>query len=135
MKVEIQKSVYVEKGWGMEEHCINSKEANYCGKILWFKPDSKLSMHNHKVKDELFKILYNKFKFIYIDTDTAEKHEMILNEGDIVHIPPMLPHQLICIGDTSENRKLPNGGGAIIEFSTYSDDKDSYRYEKGDSQK
>ena len=76
---------------------------------------------------------FNGYDFIYREinhweySNTGCIYEMwdcLLKEGDIVHIPQMLPHQLIC-GEKN---------GAIIEFSSHHDDADSYRYEPGDSQ-
>jgi hypothetical protein len=67
----------------------------------------------------------NKGKFIYrwIDTDSADIHENILNEGDVVRQKPGLPHQLESMED-----------GEIFEVSTTHSDHDSYRVFKGDSQ-
>jgi len=51
-------------------------------------------------------------------------YEKKLNQGDVWHNPPLLPHQLICIE-----------AGTIIEVSTSDSVEDNYRVVPGDSQK
>ena len=112
----------IPKGWG-EEIIICNHEL-YCGKILVFKKGAKFSMHYHMIKDETW--YFNKGKFIYrwIDTETAEVIEIVLNVGDTVRQRPGQPHQLECIEE-----------GEVYEVSTQHFDSDSYRVWKGDSQK
>ena len=63
------------------------------------------------------------FILIYIDTNSAVKHELRIGVGDIIHIERNTPHQLMAITD-----------GEIFEVSTPHFDDDSYRIEAGDSQ-
>ena len=113
---------FVEKGWGHE--LIWATNDKYCGKLLKFNKDAKFSMHFHAEKDESWYVLSGKFTVKYIDTSDAEVYEKKLNQGDVWHNPPLLPHQLICIE-----------AGTIIEVSTSDSVEDNYRVVPGDSQK
>ena len=118
----VTESCVVPKGWGEEIIIENNKK--YCGKILVFKEGCKFSMHYHMNKDETWYVEYGEFLYRWIDTETAEMHEHLLNEGDTVRQRPGQPHQL---------QALTNG--RIFEVSTYHEDSDSYRVLPGDSQK
>jgi len=111
----------VSKGWGEEVWMINCPK--YCGKLLKFKDRAKFSMHFHMEKDETWYVLSGNFTFRWIHGETADIIEEELKEGDCVHIPTHLPHQL-----------ESNGIGIIIETSTEHKDEDSLRVWKGDSQ-
>lgn len=114
---------YVEKGWGYEY--IWASNDKYCGKILHFtKAGSKFSMHFHKEKDETWYVNAGKFKLKYIDTNTAQLHEEILEQGNIWRNPPLFPHQLESMEDHS----------IIVEVSTPDSVEDNYRIIPGDSQ-
>ena len=60
----------VPKGWG-EELIIENNEM-YCGKLLIFKMGCKFSMHYHLIKDETWYVQEGKFRYRWIDTETAE---------------------------------------------------------------
>jgi mannose-6-phosphate isomerase-like protein (cupin superfamily) len=112
----------VHKGWGHEFIFANNEL--YCGKVLCFNKGSKFSMHFHMQKDETWYVNTGKIKLNWIDTDTATKHTEILKGGDVWRNRPGEPHQVEALEDTS-----------IFEVSTQHFDEDSYRVEKGDSQK
>ena len=109
------------KGWGHEIWITNNEK--YCGKLLCFEEGKKFSMHYHMIKDETWYVNKGKFIYRWIDTNTADTFEETIDVGDIIHIPPGLPHQLECIEE-----------GVIFEVSTQHFDDDSYRIWKGDSQ-
>ena len=111
-----------EKKWGCEKWICNNNE--YCGKLLIFKKDAEFSTHAHKLKRESFLIFKGSIEFIWIDTENAEKESRVLTEGMVVEIPRLLPHRVRALEDS-----------VIIEISTTHFSEDSYRYEKGDSQK
>lgn len=111
-----------EKKWGREEWIVNHPK--YCLKFLYFEKDCCFSMHFHKDKEETWTVDEGEFIFKYIDTKDATHHQKKIKKGDIIHIPPLLPHQLICIEK-----------GRIIEVSTHHKEEDSYRIYPGDSQK
>lgn len=112
----------VPKGWGYEKILINTPL--YCGKILHFNEGAKFSMHFHIQKTETWYIQSGRFLFRWINTDNADVHEKILEEGACVTIHPSNPHQIQCLE-----------AGDVFEFSTQHFDSDSYRVQKGDSQK
>lgn len=116
----LSSSPRVEKGWGEEVLIVN---LDYCGKLLCFKKGAKLSMHHHGYKAESFLISAGRILFRYIDTSDASVHEQIMENGDIVDIPRLLPHQIEALEDT-----------VVTEFSTHHEDDDSYRVMPGNSQ-
>ncbi len=111
----------VPKGWGHE--IIFENNELYCGKLLVFKKGCKFSMHYHMIKDETWYVSEGEFIYRWIDTDTAEVNERILNVGDTVRQYPGQPHQLEAITE-----------GTIYEVSTQHFDSDSYRVWSGNSQ-
>ena len=121
-KPEVVKGCYVPKGWGSE--LIIENNEMYCGKLLRFKGGCKFSMHYHMDKDETWYVEYGQFIYRWIDTETADIHEVELEEGDVVRQRPGQPHQLEAISN-----------GRVFEVSTHHEDTDSYRVIKGDTQK
>jgi mannose-6-phosphate isomerase-like protein (cupin superfamily) len=111
----------VPKGWG-EEIILHNGE--YCGKLLRFKEGTKFSMHFHKEKNETWYINKGKFILTWIDTRNAERYIIELNEGDIVDVEQLTPHQLEALVESE-----------IFEISTAHHNYDNYRVEKGNSQK
>lgn len=111
----------IEKGWGFEDIWVTSDK--YCSKFMHFKTDAKFSMHFHAQKEETWYVLKGKFIVTWIDTDTAERYSREIFEGDIVHNPPLTPHQLHCLEE-----------GIILEVSTPDSVEDNYRVEPGNSQ-
>jgi mannose-6-phosphate isomerase-like protein (cupin superfamily) len=116
------KKIHVPKAWGEEVILHNGED--YCGKLLRFRKDGKFSLHFHSKKTESFYVNKGRFELITIDTRIAAKQHISITEGDIIHIEPNTPHQLIALTE-----------GEIFEVSTPHYDDDSYRIEKGDSQK
>ena len=112
----------VSKGWGHE--VILHNRADYCAKLLRFNKGGKASLHYHLQKNESFYVSKGTFQLIYYDTDTAERLTKIIPRGSIIEIEKGSPHQLIALEDSE-----------IFESSTMHYDYDSYRIEKGDSQK
>jgi mannose-6-phosphate isomerase-like protein (cupin superfamily) len=112
-----------EKAWGHELWIINNEL--YCGKLLVFKKDKEFSMHFHLLKDEAWYISKGEFQYTYIDTETSEHKQIIVREGDCIHLIPGQPHQMLAIEE----------GSCIFEVSTQHFDSDSYRILPGSSQK
>ena len=121
VKPKVIEGCYVPKGWGNE--LIIENNYLYCGKLLRFKGGCKFSMHYHMIKDETWYVEYGEFIYRWLDTETAELHEIILREGDVVRQRPGQPHQLEAITN-----------GRIFEVSTHHENSDSYRIIKGDTQ-
>ncbi|MEK7602519.1 MAG: cupin domain-containing protein [Patescibacteria group bacterium] len=121
-KIEFLKGEYHPKGWGAEVWLINNEK--YCGKLLKFNAGATFSDHYHIEKEETWYVLEGEFELRHYDLTNADRFVTKLNPGDVAHIPPSTPHQLIALTE-----------GTIIEISTTHDENDSYRIGKGDSQK
>lgn len=117
-KIKVSECCKIPKGWGHELIIHNCER--YCGKILVFKAGCRFSMHYHMIKQETWYVNKGKFLFTWIETETAEWHEQVLNQGDVVTIPVGMPHQLEAYED-----------GEIFEVSSEHFDSDSYRIFKG----
>ena len=112
----------VNKAWGHELWIHNDED--YCGKLLVFKKDHKFSMHFHLLKKETWYISKGKFQYSYIDTEKAIQKDIIVSEGDIIHLDRGQPHQMLALEEES----------TIFEVSTQHFDSDSYRIKPGNSQ-
>jgi len=110
------------KGWG-EEIWITNNDL-YCGKILKFNKGAEFSMHYHIKKEETWAIIEGTLMLRYYDLGNAIEKEVELGEGDTVHLRPCIPHKLIALEDSK-----------VFEVSTQHFEYDSYRIQKGDSQK
>lgn len=110
------------KGWGSEIIVINCLD--YCGKILCFNAGAEGSMHFHDRKHETWYILEGQILLSYLDTDDATPKSAILQEGDVVDIPRLCPHQVKALT-----------AARIMEVSTPHYHEDSFRIAKGDSQR
>ena len=111
---------FVQKGWGYEKWIVNNEK--YCGKILHFDKDKKLSWHYHKIKDETFYLQFGKILLrVGWNDDISNAKEVILEPGDGFHIPTGLRHQMQALEDSD-----------LLEFSTQHFDEDSIRIIKGD---
>ena len=112
----MKNSGHVEKNWGYE--IIWATNDKYCGKLLCFgNPGCKTSMHFHKDKDETWFVNSGQFKLTLIDLSTGEVKEGIIKEGDVIHNPPLQPHQLEAL----------TSNGIIFEVSTEDNTEDTYR--------
>lgn len=120
--MKVEKTTKVEKGWGHE--LIFANEEKYCGKILHFQTGEETSMHYHAIKEETFYVLTGEYVVSIINTSNAEVVEKHLLVGDVLKLSCNEPHKIKAIL-----------GGDIIEVSTHDDPLDSYRIQKGSSQK
>jgi len=111
---------FVKKGWGSETWLVNNDK--YCGKILYFEKDKRLSWHYHLKKEETFYLQSGKLlvKFSMQD-DLDRADEVVLEEGDCFDVPVGLRHQMIALEESY-----------LFEFSTHHEDEDSWRIIKGD---
>jgi mannose-6-phosphate isomerase-like protein (cupin superfamily) len=124
MVINVTKPERHEKAWGWEDWIINSSLFGYCGKILHFHQGGKFSLHFHNIKHESWYVISGSFNLITIDPDNAEKRITFIKKGDCIIIPQCHPHQLEALEESE-----------IFECSTIHYETDSYRIEKGDSQK
>jgi len=113
--------VRVEKGWGSEEIWVSNDR--YCSKFMHFNTGAKFSMHFHREKEETWHVMSGKFLLRFIQTSNAQIFEYDGTEGNVFHIAPLIPHQVVCIE-----------AGTILEVSTPDSVEDNYRVFPGDSQ-
>ena len=83
LKPQVTNGCCVPKGWG-EEIIIENNEM-YCGKVLIFNQGCKFSMHYHLIKDETWYVNEGEFLYRWIDTETADVHDVKLKEGDTIN--------------------------------------------------
>ncbi len=93
MKAQVQK---VEKPWGHE--LIWAKTKDYVGKVLFIKAGHQLSLQFHEIKEETIYLAQGKMKFLYDDNGKGLQ-EIILNPGDVHHIPTKAIHRMIAVED------------------------------------
>jgi len=120
--IVIKETQVHHKGWGKEVWIANN--AKYCGKILYFNKGAEFSMHYHMLKHETFYILSGKIVLRGFDLSDATPHEETYGPGTVIVIPAGNPHKIFAIEET-----------VVIEVSTQHFEDDSYRIQRGDSQK
>ena len=113
-----EKAKVVEKRWGREIWFANNEEKDYCGKILEIKPDSRLSLHFHMIKEEHLFNLEGDCQVTYL-TKSGDTIKFDLQAGCSFHIRPGLVHRF-----TTKN------GCRLLEASTFHRDSDSYRVQR-----
>jgi len=119
----LQHTGKVDKGWGFE--IVWSNNEQYCGKLLVFdKVGSKTSLVFHKDKQKSWFVNAGKFKVTYIDTQTGEVKEAILEEGKTADFGALGPHQIEALVANS----------VIFEVSTADYVEDRFRLAPGDTQ-
>ena len=94
-------------------------DENLTVKIIEMKKGSQSSLEYHVTKDEYYYIYSGKLK-LGSRIGRGENTSIVLDEGDVYHIPPGLMHMRIAIEDT-----------VIIEWSNKDDDSDSVIVEDG----
>jgi len=83
----------IDKGWGFELTFVNNSD--YSGKLLVFEQaGAKTSMLFHKKRRKTWFVNEGKFKLTFIDTQTGQVHETVLEVGRTVSLGEMSPHQL-----------------------------------------
>lgn len=113
INIGLDKSHKVEKVWGAEYWLVNSKEGNYCSKILELKEGHKSSIHYHNIKHETFVVLSG---IVHIGLNGL-LHKCVA--GDKVEIGTKKPHFF----------ESKHGDAYILEVSTYHEDEDCVRVE------
>ena len=107
----------VEKYWGGMKTLFENDQ--YTVKRIFMKKNTQSSMEYHVKKKESYYIEKGKLK-IGTRIGRAKNTSLILNQGDVFHIPVGFMHMRIALEDT-----------VIIEFSTLDDDSDSHIVEDG----
>jgi hypothetical protein len=114
----------IDKGWGFEIAFANNSD--YSGKLLVFETaGAKTSMLFHKKRRKTWFVNAGKFRLRYIDSQTGQMHESILEEGGTATLSELSPHQLEAL--------VPNS--IIFEVGTGDEGPtDRFRLEPGDTQ-
>jgi hypothetical protein len=121
--MNLQQPGKIEKGWGFEVLWANNDK--FSGKLLVFnKAGAKTSMVFHKEKRKSWFVNAGRFKLTFIDTQTGEVKEAILEEGKTVDLAELGPHQLECLVANS----------VIFEVGTTDYVEDRFRLGPGDTQ-
>ncbi len=88
----------IEKPWGFE--ILFAETPKYAGKVLFVRKGRRLSLHYHKVKDEVLYVHDGKVN-MEIERDGENKEALTLRAGDCVRITPLTRHRLTAIEDTT----------------------------------
>lgn len=113
----------VDKGWGFEIVWANNDK--YSGKLIVFeKAGNKTSLLFHRDKKKSWFVNAGRFKMRFVDVNTGELKEAILEEGKTADIGELTPHQLEALNDNS----------IIFEVATTDNVEDRFRLSPGDSQ-
>ena len=113
----------VKKGWGFEIVWANNDK--YSGKLIVFeKAGNKTSLLFHRDKKKSWFVNAGRFKMRFVDVNTGELKEAILEEGKTADIGELTPHQLEALVDNS----------IIFEVATTDNVEDRFRLSPGDSQ-
>ena len=107
----------VDKYWGNMQTLFENDL--YTVKRIFMKKGTQSSMEYHVKKEESYYIESGQLK-VGTRIGRAENKSLILNQGDVFHIPVGFMHMRIALEDT-----------VIIEFSTLDDDSDSHIVEDG----
>jgi len=71
----------------------NEVEAGYCGKYLFLVDGQQCPFHSHKQKHETFFVVKGQIRMI------IDGQEQIMNEGNVLAMPPGQVHSFIGIGN------------------------------------
>jgi oxalate decarboxylase/phosphoglucose isomerase-like protein (cupin superfamily) len=108
----------VPRGWGYELWIENAPE--YCGKLLHIEEGKCCSLHFHMNKMETMYLQKGHVRLKLIDPREGEPYYVDLFPGESILIDRGLVHQIGAIEESD-----------LFEFSTYHEETDSYRVEKG----
>ena len=86
----------IEKPWGFE--ILFATTPRYAGKVLFVRKGRRLSLHYHKIKDEVLYVHNGKVD-IEIERDDEKKESLTLCAGDCVRIAPLTRHRLSAAED------------------------------------
>ncbi|HSB07768.1 MAG TPA: cupin domain-containing protein [Thermodesulfobacteriota bacterium] len=85
--------------------------------IFEIKKGFSRGSHYHEKKEEMFYIFDGKIRSIFMDMDTLQKEEKILEKGDKIRLKPRCGHIFIAMEDT-----------LVVEYSPQVfDPEDNYR--------
>ena len=89
----------VEKPWGHE--LIWALSDSYCGKILFVKAGSALSLQFHNEKDESWLVQSGRARLELGEAGQKILHEEVIGPGAAFRYPPGTVHRITAIEDTT----------------------------------
>jgi mannose-6-phosphate isomerase len=89
----------VDKPWGYE--LIWALSENWCGKLLFVKAGSALSLQFHKVKDEAWFVQDGRAEIELGEPGDATPPSEIVGPGSAFHIRPGTVHRVRALEDTT----------------------------------
>lgn len=89
----------VEKPWGYE--LIWALTDDYCGKVLFVKAGSALSLQFHKEKDESWLVQSGRAKLELGDVGQPVLHEEVISAGAAFRYRPGTVHRVTALDDTT----------------------------------
>ena len=107
----------IDKYWGNIKTLFENDQ--YTVKRIYMRAGTQSSMEYHVKKQEAYYIESGRLK-VGTRIGRAKNTSLVLNKGDVFHIPVGFMHMRIALEDT-----------VIIEFSTLDDDADSHIVEDG----
>ncbi len=100
LKVPAVEPLIMDFGFGDFEHTgliecwiVNEIEAGYCGKYLFLFDGQRCSAHSHEKKHETFFVVKGGVRMV------LDGKERIMNEGDVLAVPPGLLHTFVGVGN------------------------------------
>jgi len=128
-KVLIEKVPYIKdilgaKRWEEERGefvQISYKEEIWHLAVFGIRKGFSRGSHYHEAKEEIFYVVSGKMKALFLDMDTLQKEEYILEKGDKIRMKPRCGHIFYGLEDT-----------LVVEYSPHVYNmEDSYRIDLG----
>lgn len=90
---------------------------SYSGKILVFEKNGKRTpLHFHKRRNKSWFVNVGKFKVQWIDTVDGKSYAQELSEGNVFHVPALMPVSLEALAD---NSAIAETGDAVLADDFY----------------
>jgi dTDP-4-dehydrorhamnose 3,5-epimerase-like enzyme len=100
---------------------ISYKEEIWHLAVFGIRKGFSRGSHYHEAKEEIFYVVSGKMRALFLDMDTLQKEEYILEKGDKIRMKPRCGHIFYGLEDT-----------LVVEYSPYVYNmEDSYRIDLG----
>jgi dTDP-4-dehydrorhamnose 3,5-epimerase-like enzyme len=100
---------------------ISYKEEIWHLAVFGIRKGFSRGSHYHEAKEEIFYVVSGKMRALFLDMDTLQKEEYILEKGDKIRMKPRCGHIFYGLEDT-----------LVVEYSPQVyDTEDSYRIDLG----
>jgi dTDP-4-dehydrorhamnose 3,5-epimerase-like enzyme len=123
-KVPYTRDILGAKRWEEERGefvQISYKEEIWHLAVFGIRKGFSRGSHYHEAKEEIFYVVSGKMRALFLDMDTLQKEEYILEKGDKIRMRPRCGHIFYGLEDT-----------LVVEYSPHVYNKeDSYRIDLG----